>query len=106
MSGTRHYPRIFLATVCLLALATSASAEGAWVLWGAEIGKDGAATAISGHTTLNECRREQKSSEARQRAYLRAANEASPQDQLPLPVRATSYRCLADTVDPRGPKGK
>jgi hypothetical protein len=96
--------RILLALLCLLALTTSASAEGPWVL--AEIGKQGAPTPVSGHATLTECLREQKSREETQRAYLRAANEASPQDQLPVPVLAASYRCLPDTVDPREPKGK
>ena len=96
--------RILLALLCLLALTTSASADGPWVL--AAIGNQGAATRVSEHTTLTECLREQKSREETQRAYLRAANESSPQDQLPLPVLAVSYRCLPDTVGPRGPKGK
>lgn len=30
---TRLWPRIFLTLLCLLALATSASADGAWALW-------------------------------------------------------------------------
>ena len=96
--------KVLLAILGLLALATSASAECAWVL--AVIGNQGAATPVSEHTTLTECLREQKSREETQRAYLRAANESSPQDQLPLPVLAVSYRCLPDTVDPHGPKGK
>jgi hypothetical protein len=100
-----RWPCIPLATLCcLLALTAPFSAEAAWVL--AEIGKEGAATPVSGHVTLTECLREQKSWEERQRAYLRAANEASPQDQLPLPALVASYRCLPDTIDPRGPKGK
>jgi hypothetical protein len=93
-----------LATFCLLALATSALAEGVWVL--AEIGKQGTATPVSDHATLTDCLREQKSREETQRAYLRAANESSPHDQLPLPVLAAAFRCLPDTVAPRGPKGK
>ncbi len=98
-------PCVPLATLyCLLAFATSASAEGVWVL--TEIGKEGAATPVAAHTTLTECLREQKAWEERQRAYLRAANESSPQDQLALPALVASYRCLPDTVDPRGPKGK
>jgi hypothetical protein len=96
--------RLPLALLCLLALATSASAEGAWTL--AEIDKQGVATPVTGHATLADCLREQKSREETQRAYLRAANEASPQDQLPLPVPAASYRCLPKTVDQRGPKSK
>ena len=102
-----RYPRIVVAALCcLLTATTSATAEGAWVLRGGVTGREGAGTQVSGHTTLTECLREQKSWEERQRAYLRAANEASPQDRLPLPVPADSYRCLPDTVDPRGPKGK
>jgi hypothetical protein len=95
---------LLLTLCCLLALAASASAEGLWVL--AEIGKQGTVTPISEHATLTDCLREQKSREETQRAYLRAANESSPQDQLPLPVLAASFRCLPDTVAPRGPKGK
>jgi hypothetical protein len=95
---------VLLATLGLLALVASASAEGPWLL--AEIGKQGALTPVSGHASLTECLREQNAREETQRAYLRAANEASPQDQLPLPVLATSYRCLPDTGDLHGPKGK
>jgi hypothetical protein len=79
----------------LLALALAPAAalgEGAWVL--TEIGKNGAATAMSAHATLAECLDEQKSREAAQQAYLRAANESSPRDQLPLPALTTSFRCL------------
>jgi hypothetical protein len=67
-----------------------------------EIGKQGAASPVSRYATLAECLTELKSREEVQRAYLRAAGEASPQDQLPVPALATSYRCLPDTAGPRG----
>jgi hypothetical protein len=75
-----------------LAMVPSAFGEGAWVL--AEIGKDGGTMPLSAHTTLAECLEEQKSREAIQRAYLRAANESSPRDGLPLPTLTVSFRCL------------
>lgn len=104
-AGAAHRAaRVLLPPLCLLALVTSASADGSWML--TEIGKQGAATPISRHATLAGCLSEQKSREEVQRAYLRAAGEASPQDQLPVPVLAASYRCLPDTADPRGRTGK
>ncbi|MFI5375866.1 MAG: hypothetical protein ACHQ8D_14650 [Candidatus Rokuibacteriota bacterium] len=96
--------RFLLPLPCLLALVTPTSAGGSWML--AEIGKQGALVPVSGHATLTECLSEQRSREEIQRAYLRAAGEASPQDQLPVPVVAASYRCLPDTAEPRGPGGK
>lgn len=95
------WARVLLPALCALPFVTSASADGSWML--AEIGKQGAATPVSRHATLTECLSEQRSREETQRAYLRAAGEASPQDQLPVPTLAASYRCLPDTAGPRGP---
>jgi hypothetical protein len=68
--GTGSMPvRILLATLGLLALVATASAEGPWLL--AEIGKPGAPTPIDGHATLTECLREQKSREETQTQALR-----------------------------------
>ncbi len=95
-----------VAPLYLLALAASAHAAGAWVLWGGAPGKKAAGVRVSAHRALTECLEERKSWEEKQRAYLRAANESRPQDQLPSPVPADSYRCLPDTADPRGQKGQ
>jgi hypothetical protein len=93
--------RVLLSPLCALAFVTSASADGSWML--VEIGKQGAATPVSRHATLTDCLSERKSREETQRAYLRAAGEASPQDQLPVPTLAAAYRCLPDTTGPRRP---
>ena len=92
--------------LCLLVTATKAHADGSWVLWGGAPGKETAGTRVSVHRALAECLEERRSWEEKQRAYLRAANESRPQDQLPSPVPADSYRCLPDTADPQDPKGK
>ncbi|HKW94592.1 MAG TPA: hypothetical protein VJX92_22095 [Methylomirabilota bacterium] len=96
---------IVVALLCLLATAAVADADGAWVLWGGSPGKETAGTRVSGHRALAECLEARRSWEEKQRAYLRAANESRPQDQL-SPVPADSYRCLPDTSDPQAPSGK
>ena len=57
------------------------------------------------HATLSDCLHELKSREEEQRAYLRAAGEARPEDRLPLPGPADSYRCLPE-AGASGPKGR
>jgi hypothetical protein len=81
----------------LLFLASSASAEGAWVLW---LGTGTMYTpfgAYGGNTGEKECKE--------------ASNElmtdmAKDPKRLAEFLKASSrYLCLPDTVDPRGPKG-
>lgn len=93
-----------LALCCVLTLAASAGADSGWVLWGGRPGKEATGTRVSEHATLKDCLHEQKSREDEQRAYLRAAGEARPEDRLPPPGPADSYRCLPDPGGSRGPK--
>jgi hypothetical protein len=95
---------ISLALCCVLVLAVPADADGPWILWGGRPGKEAAGTRVSEHRTLSDCLHEQKSLEDEQRAYLRAAGEARPEDRLPPPGPADSYRCLPDPGGSRGPR--
>ena len=93
--NTSGWPRILLAYLCLVAPATSA-AECAWVLWVEEpVGSN--RWSLASRTAFE---RKRECDEV-QRTLTEAVIEASKRKLL-----AQTYRCLPDTVDPRGAKGK
>lgn len=92
------YPRtVLLASVSLLTLTTTASAQSAWVLW---LGTGTTYTpfgAYGGNTGERECK---------DTAAQAMADLAKDTKRMAEFLRASSrYLCLPDTVDPRAPKG-
>lgn len=91
---------VALALFALLALATSAAAECAWVLWAEEGGKQW--TTQEAHSTKAHCESDlRKTTDAASRLGGKVVGNFVFVGNL-----VVKYQCLPDTVDPRGPKGR
>ena len=96
------YARILLALLCLLTLATSASAECAWVKW-----KSGALPTSGDEVwgVIGAYSAEDGGWKRASESFASKRNKALENDE-----KAKRYMrsliCFPDTVDPRGPKGK
>lgn len=110
--STARHLRVLLGPLGLLFFATSASAECAWVLWSVS------ATVVvaTGETRALPAAWSPYAGFANAQACVTAQAAAMRDDQARgkdwsevvqnVEVRHTFiYRCLPDTVDPRGPKG-
>ena len=100
---------LVVAVLGLLTLATSASAECAWVLWVVQ------GTTVdhlyASYTAAQDCMGELDAREQRLRRDRTVVTTRSAETTLNITDQitagfSTTYSCLPDTVDPRGPKGK
>jgi hypothetical protein len=97
----------------LLAWAATASAECAWVLWETMTTKEsqGSPEPVRAYTTKPDCDRALSDALAEFKNSPGRVAKMDPKYQeayvtMGKSTTAYGYRCLPDTVDPRGPKGK
>ena len=112
--------RLLLALLYLLALAPSASAGSAWVLWQRDDSFDARGALVSSPTevfatyrTSAECitaidglERQWQRQQVVVMRDARTRPAVMVRDKNQTITKSLSFLCAPDTVDPRGPKGK
>jgi hypothetical protein len=98
--------RVLLALCCLLALTTSAHAEGAWMLW--MMGASSPWDSIGTFPTREQCVEAlHQQAQAVEKLGLKVTEDVPGGSFAATDAdRDIRGQCLPDTIDPRGPKGR
>ena len=117
MAATQTVRIIPMTLLCLMLLTSSASAGCAWVLW-EQVSSTGERSdlktehrIVAARPTEGECRAfVAQTAKGRAAQWGPSAKVSNENSSVFVAVEKTAikwdYRCLPDTIDPRGPKGK